>query len=241
MFIQSCFIRENTPELVIKLKELEYDVSKINENSQAIVTYHSCKRAEGITIDYYDSVVSKDIINKTIDCGINDELFISLASLRDDTDKNQWFIYDNSDWADKDESTRKFILCTEDKIENFMCIDCMWNDCKRATTEELIDYFNNKWSMYRLKHVPTGLYYQPIKGKYEYATHLSKKGKIYSTRVNALNGSHHLVISISKAQYEKNKDLFDRLGAYNSNKNGRKEYKMYCDCNDFQKEFIKTI
>lgn len=37
---------------------------------------------------------------------------------------------------------------------------------------------------YRLKHIPTGLYYQPHKHG---GSHLSKTGKIYQTKVNIVD------------------------------------------------------
>jgi hypothetical protein len=37
---------------------------------------------------------------------------------------------------------------------------------------------------YKLKHLPTGLYYQPHKHR---GSHLSKKGKIYQTKINGLS------------------------------------------------------
>lgn len=39
---------------------------------------------------------------------------------------------------------------------------------------------------YRLKHVPTGLYFQPHKHR---GSHLTKRGKIYQTRLNAFSYS----------------------------------------------------
>lgn len=40
--------------------------------------------------------------------------------------------------------------------------------------------------MYRLKHLPTGLYFQPHKHR---GSHLSKKGKIYQNKNNGLSSS----------------------------------------------------
>ena len=40
---------------------------------------------------------------------------------------------------------------------------------------------------YKIKHVPTGLYYQPHKFR---GSHLSKKGKIYQSKTNGL--SNHM-------------------------------------------------
>jgi hypothetical protein len=37
---------------------------------------------------------------------------------------------------------------------------------------------------YKLKHIPTGLYFQPIKQR---GSHFSKRGKIYQTKSNILN------------------------------------------------------
>lgn len=39
---------------------------------------------------------------------------------------------------------------------------------------------------YRLKHVPTGLYYQPHRSG---GSHLSKKGKIYQTSIHGLSSA----------------------------------------------------
>lgn len=89
--------------------------------------------------------------------------------------------------------------------------------------------------LYKLKHIPTGLYYQPVKGSYGNGTNLSKRGKIYQTKANALIGnSNTITISISDKQYEKQKELFDSLGCY-----------VYCGTHyirckksDFQIEYI---
>ena len=36
---------------------------------------------------------------------------------------------------------------------------------------------------YRLRHIPTGLFYQPVKGRWQHqATNLSKRGKVYLTK-----------------------------------------------------------
>lgn len=40
--------------------------------------------------------------------------------------------------------------------------------------------------MYRLKHVPTGLYYQPHKHR---GSNLSKRGKVYQTKVHGLSST----------------------------------------------------
>lgn len=87
MFKQSCFIRKNTLELRKKLEELGYKYSTIGGiKSNNIVVLYGC------IFDIYPVDVIKNGFNNSVDCGTNEELFIAIASLRNDSDKNQWFI-----------------------------------------------------------------------------------------------------------------------------------------------------
>lgn len=87
MFKQNCFIRKNTPELRKKLEELGYKYSTQNGiKSNNIVVSLGC------IFDIYPIDTIKRGFNNCIDCGTNEELFLALAALRDDIDKNQWFI-----------------------------------------------------------------------------------------------------------------------------------------------------
>lgn len=155
MFTQPCFIRKNTPELRKKLESIglklmnpddttldahNYDGKgnhkKICEGN-AIITYRSSHYG---VIYCIDDVTKKD----RIDCGKNEELFLAIAALRDDTDKNQWFVYDNSDLADEEEICRFFFICEDDDIKTFMNLDVMYTDCHKATVNELIEHFKDK-------------------------------------------------------------------------------------------------
>ena len=74
-----------------------------------------------------------------IDCGTNEELFIALAALRDDTDVNQWFVMDveeyininQGDWFVATDRTKGKHIGTQ--------IDPMY--CHKATIEEIIEHF----------------------------------------------------------------------------------------------------
>lgn len=97
-FIQPCFIRKNTPELRKKLKELGYEPF-------GSVKYE-CDTGWGLSTDNrlgefesFDNNGLKNIIKcespdyeDSIDCGTNEELFLALAALRDDSDYMQWFV-----------------------------------------------------------------------------------------------------------------------------------------------------
>ena len=90
MFTQSCFIRKNTPELRKKLEELGYTNTPNGrgewfipiEELKYLVTYPISGCYQGCNGYWYED---------DFDCGINEELFLALAALRDDTDNNQWF------------------------------------------------------------------------------------------------------------------------------------------------------
>ena len=53
-----------------------------------------------------------------IDCGDNEELFLALAALRNDTDINQWFIYNSMDCIIEKLRTIDWFICTENSIED---------------------------------------------------------------------------------------------------------------------------
>lgn len=84
MFTQPCFIKKNTPELRKKLEDLGY-ISHIFNNNDA----------NNIYADKLGTYISVDIENQPyyIDCGTNEQLFLALAALRDDSDYMQWFVF----------------------------------------------------------------------------------------------------------------------------------------------------
>ena len=126
MFTQYCFIRKNTTELRKKIEELGYKMNLIySPNEQNLYI------GRGV----YSS--ANFIDNHYLDCGTNEELFLALASLRDDTDYMQWFVNKNG----------YFEMCFNDKVENYLCghgirkyrqIDETYH---KATVEEIIEHF----------------------------------------------------------------------------------------------------
>ena len=65
-----------------------------------------------------------------IDCGTNEDLFLALAALRDDSDKKQWFVHDYQ--------YQKVWIFSE--MEDY---GKEWF-VHKATVEELIEYFKEK-------------------------------------------------------------------------------------------------
>lgn len=128
MFTQRCFIRKNTKELRDKILQLGNRTTRFDKNYDMIIANPKiiiCGNTKFKDDEY--------IINLGyIDCGINENLFLALSALQDDTDNGQWFIHQNG----------SFLKCECDsKID-------MWGDFeypeiypRKATVEELIKHF----------------------------------------------------------------------------------------------------
>ena len=129
MFTQKCFIRKNTPELVRKLEELGYKA------------LFSARNGYGEYLCCYNNIVTGtdgSVINyEFIDCGTNDELFLAIASLRDDTDKNQWFVHKDGNFIFCDQNELKNVIDNSDEYMDY-CVA----DFHKATIQELIEHFN---------------------------------------------------------------------------------------------------
>ena len=95
-FTTSCFIRENTLELRKRLEALGYKPLLSIEDGECLSTasnlenYHSIPAA---LFDDKDSYRTYDCAGR-IDCGTNEDLFLALAALRDDTDNGQFFVFE---------------------------------------------------------------------------------------------------------------------------------------------------
>lgn len=124
-FIQPCFIKKNTPEIRKKLEELGYnryplwmaDWSDDDSRYVYLVT--------DVLYYTYPQEPTKPKNGEHIDCGENEELFLALAALREDTDKNQWFT-DGKLW---------------EKSNNDLPSHYMQLEGHKATIEEIVEHF----------------------------------------------------------------------------------------------------
>lgn len=147
MFTTNCFIRKNTPSLREKLEELGYklcDCTKSLNSNDWLLTYNSgivhviSRLEQG---DYMAEVTNG--ISLDVDCGYNEELFLALAALRDDTDHKQWFT-NGKEWIMYMDDTcegglpgfQYFSMPRDINLENF----------HKATPNEIIAHFKQKES-----------------------------------------------------------------------------------------------
>ena len=148
-FIQPCFIRKNTPELRKKLEELGYKPSyPIFQYPEVFKHIAACDFFGSKYYGVSDDEVShhgeiKDAIKNRgmIDCGTNEELFLALAALRDDTDVNQWFIYNTIDNNAGKFETIEWVLCKDNNIYDYLNWANCYKYCHKATVEEIIEHF----------------------------------------------------------------------------------------------------
>lgn len=143
MFTQPCVIRKNTKELREKLRRLGYKVPKLTETEgRKYGILCNSKAAIGIPKNGYEFNLDKYLKDfpYIVDCKQNEEVFLALAALRDDTDKNQWFIYDyNDNWEEVGDFSKKgdFVLCKTD----YYYFGTDVRKAHKATPQELMEYF----------------------------------------------------------------------------------------------------
>lgn len=118
-FTTPCFIRRNTPELQKQLQALGYELSDYLHRD---ILFTSGKVIVSFSANIGDSI-------DAIDCGENEDLFLAIAALRDDTSDNQYWVFDEDfdKWKKGDFVIGRFGRCS-----------CY---CHVATVEELIEHF----------------------------------------------------------------------------------------------------
>lgn len=143
-FTTPCFIRKNTETLRNNLEEVGYlnNYPKWTNNCSIIWAYQYPMKGfdtpNYVIADSFDIPFDKHsaLCGKFVDCGTNEELFLAIAALRDDTDKYQWF-------TDGD----KWILCPAIKFSTYWVyydIDVNIDTVHKATVDELIEHFKGK-------------------------------------------------------------------------------------------------
>ena len=111
-------------------------------------------------LGHYHSIRSEQFDNKDphstydcagrIDCGANEDLFLAIAALRDDTNKNQWFIADSLLSVSYDDTVGNDHYFIEPKGSmffwdiNWMNATIISGNFHKATVEELIEHFKGK-------------------------------------------------------------------------------------------------
>lgn len=140
-FTTPCFIRKNTKELQLRLKELGYVMFDSYMEGECLMVSPSDEELISSTpvcmalLFHTCLFFGKNII----DCGDNEELFLAIASLRDDSDKDQWFVIDTEIYIDLPKET--WFKATDISGGKHIGIQIDTLYCHKATVEELIEHF----------------------------------------------------------------------------------------------------
>lgn len=139
-FTTPCYIKKNTIELRVELQKLGYvfvpngyDEWNIPIEECEYLNCSSCS-INGHVFYYYIGRMCKP--NLGVDCGDSERLFLSLAALRDDTDKDQVFVNGKGDWGIfrnyEYNSGMEYFYLPEDMDEK---------NYHKASVEEIIELF----------------------------------------------------------------------------------------------------
>lgn len=139
-FTTPCFIRKNTQELRRGLEELGYSHGKPKYYADDDNKYDfiMCNNGIFFLLSQKNHVIRNGHPLKkrgSVDCGTNEELFLAIAALRDDTDKYQWFT-DGDLWFKCGDE-----VCNE-TIEYYL--NKYGRKIHKATVDELIEHFKEK-------------------------------------------------------------------------------------------------
>ncbi|HJF70868.1 MAG TPA: hypothetical protein K8V05_08965 [Butyricimonas virosa] len=142
MFTTKCFIRINTPELRSKLKKMGYRVCRCTEETTAVYLmagHGDIHAVHDESVDIFEDEVKSGAC-KLIDCGDNEQLFLALVAMRDDTDNDQLFT-NGIDWAIKREAARGLGLPGFEYLSFPRDMD---TPLHKATKEEIIEQFKKE-------------------------------------------------------------------------------------------------
>ena len=143
-FTTPCFIRKNTAELRKKLEELGYKLNNGKAWGRFLVTFRIEETNEWkyVASPEWDLQNNPDI-DVSIDCGTNEDLFLAIAALREDSDYMQFFtdgtefiLCDRYDWIDMYSVLCSGLSNAKDRVKEL-------DKFQKATAEELIEHFKN--------------------------------------------------------------------------------------------------
>ena len=153
-FIQPCFIRKNSPELRRKLEELGYkpfgSVKYEWDTGWGLSTDNRLGEFESFDNNGLENIIKCESpdYEDSIDCGTNEDLFLALAALRDDTLINNFYWFNRRLVKCEDKTEKHTFLNGFIPILKCRCVDDP-NICfgveedflKKATVEEIIEHF----------------------------------------------------------------------------------------------------
>ena len=125
MFTTPCFIQKCTPTLIEKLVELGYKI--VGKITLSYGIFCNNGKIKICSTNEQPSIKDKNFIQ----CYDNENLFLALAALRDDIDKNQYCIDSENNW----------FLYNKTYVRLLSKTTVTWH---KATVKEIIEHFTMK-------------------------------------------------------------------------------------------------
>ena len=109
MFLQKCGLRRYTKRSIDTLRKIGYETDALLEEP-CLMTL-CIRQPQPMAVSCYDDKLTME--KDAIDCKGNEDLFLALAALNDETDYMQWFVSSGQlpEWIRHDEKDRKFKDC----------------------------------------------------------------------------------------------------------------------------------
>ena len=133
-FNTTCFIRKNNEVLRKSLFRMGYHEINVSEKDDVYKNLRTGTDTMGRICRYmqWNSEESKNCV----DCGTNEELFLAIAALRDDSDVYQYFVNEKG----------VFVFCNQSELKHVIDNSDDWCDYSvsefhKATVAELIEHF----------------------------------------------------------------------------------------------------
>ena len=133
-FNTTCLIRKNNEVLRKSLFRMGYYEINVSEKDDIYKSLRTGTDTMGRICRYmqWNSEESKDCV----DCGTNEELFLAIAALRDDSDVYQYFVNEKG----------VFVFCNQSELKHVIDNNEEWCDYSvsefhKATVAELIEHF----------------------------------------------------------------------------------------------------
>ena len=147
-FLQPCYIKKNTQELRDELRKLGLRCCNGKAWGKYLCTFYNPYLHEMMFVGSPEwDLKNNPSILTSIDCGTNEDLFLAIAALRNDTDKYQWFVNNtyNKLWCLCIENTFHFetypdLHTCASFISLGECVDAK-DEWHKAAVRELIEHF----------------------------------------------------------------------------------------------------
>lgn len=126
-------------------------IGYINGGKERIYGEHNSLYCNGYFGRYYECVQKPSRYESIIDCEDNEELFIALAALRDDTPINSWYWFNGKlikceklELKNLSFSTAQYLPKCRDVNNPMICFCVDEKLLRKATINEIIEHFKNK-------------------------------------------------------------------------------------------------